>query len=132
MAKKRKTLESETKFVHLAGDLSQGAAIDKTSARERVLVPARRIDAGEIVFRVRAGMPEVNIAAGDFLIVERRETGHAATGELVVVMAGGRAFIGHWWAKHGERALLDDELAAVTGDGAMEILGAVTLILRWH
>jgi SOS-response transcriptional repressor LexA len=132
MAKKRKISEGQTKFVHLAGDLSQGAAIDRTSTRERVLVPARRIDAGEIVFRVRAGIPEINIVAGDLLIVERRETGHAATGELVVVMVHGRAFIGHWWLKHGERALLDDELAAVTDDEAMEILGAVTLILRWH
>ncbi|HEX3067325.1 MAG TPA: hypothetical protein VHX14_02035 [Thermoanaerobaculia bacterium] len=45
MAKKRKIPESQTKFVNLAGDLSQGEAIDKRSMRERVLVPANAIDA---------------------------------------------------------------------------------------
>jgi hypothetical protein len=132
MAKKRKTPESKTKFVHLAGDLSQGAAIDTTSASERVLIPERAIDVDEIVFRVREDIPEVFVQRGDLLIVERRKPDHAATGELVVVMAGDRAFIGHWWLKHGERTLLSDQLAAVTDYRAMEILGAVTVILRWH
>ena len=66
MAKRQESIK--TKFINLAGDLSQGAAIDRTSARERVLIPSGRIDIGEIVFRARADIPDIYIAAGDLLI----------------------------------------------------------------
>ena len=132
MVKKRKTPEGQTKFVHLAGDLSQGEAIDKTSTRERVLVPTSKIDLGEIVFRARAGIPDMYIEAGDLLIVERRERSQAAIGETVIVLVEDRAFIGHWWAKRGERALLGGGLALITEDKTMQILGALTVILRWQ
>ena len=128
--KKRKIPEGQTKFVNLAGDLSQGAAIDRTSAGERVLVPTSKIDDGEIVFRARAGIPDMYIEEDDLLIVERREPNQAATGDTVVVMVEDRAFIGHWWAKRGERTLLARGLVLVTEDATMQILGAVTVILR--
>jgi hypothetical protein len=51
---------------------------------------------------------------------------------LVIVLVDGRAFIGHWWAKCGERALLDGKLAPITEDRTMQILGAINLILRWR
>ncbi len=130
MTKRQESIK--TKFVNLAGDLSQGAAIDRTSARERVPIPSGRIDVGEIVFRARAGIPEIYIGAGDLLIVERRELDHAATGELVIVLADDRAFIGHWWAKCGERALLDGKLTPITEGRTMQILGAINFILRWR
>lgn len=132
MAKKGKISESKTKFVYLAGDLSQGAPINKTSARERIAVPASAIDVGDIVLRARADIPDIHIDAGDLLIVERRQPGRASTGELVIVLVNDRVFIGHWWAKHAKRALLDGELEPLTADGVMQILGAVTVILRWR
>jgi SOS-response transcriptional repressor LexA len=128
--KKRKIPEGQTKFVHLSGDLSQGAPIDNTSTRERVLVPTSKIDDGEIVFRARAHIPDMYINAGDLLIVEHRKPSQAATGETVIVMVEDRAFVGHWWAKRGERTLFAGGLALVTEDKAMQILGAVTVILR--
>jgi SOS-response transcriptional repressor LexA len=131
MEKNRKTPESKTKFVHLAGDVSQGAAIDKTSASERVLIPERAIDVNEIVFRAREDIPEIFVQRGDLLIVERRRPDHAATGELVVVLIGDRSFIGHWWTKRGARALLNDGLDPITEDRKMRIVGAITTILRW-
>ena len=130
MTKKRKISESKPKFVHLAGDLSQGAAIDKGSASERVPVPASAIEDGDVVFRARHDIPDIYIDAGDLLIVERREPGRASTGELVIVLVDDRAFIGHWWAKHGERTLLDGTLSPLAEGGAMQILGAVTLAVR--
>ncbi len=57
MAKKRKIPEGQTTFVNLAGDLSQGVPLNKTSTRERLVVPTSKIDVGEIVFRARAGIP---------------------------------------------------------------------------
>jgi hypothetical protein len=86
----------------------------------------------EIVFRARDDIPGMHINAGDLLIVERREASQAATGETVIVFVEERAFIGHWWIKHGERAVLDDGLVPLTGDGPMQIFGAVTVILRCH
>jgi SOS-response transcriptional repressor LexA len=132
MANKRKIPEGQTKFVNLAGDLSQGTAIDKNSARERVLVPTSKIEVGEAVYRAKADIPDMYIKAGDLLIVERREPSQAATGETVIVLVEDRAFIGHWWAKRGERALLARGLALITEDKTMQILGAVTVILRWQ
>jgi hypothetical protein len=128
MAGKQESIK--TKFVRLAGDVSQGAAIDRTSARERVLIPSSKIDVGEIVFRARDNIDGTDIEAGDLLIVEPRALSQAATGEFVLVLVNDRAFIGHWWEKHGERALMDSGLSLVTGHKSMRILGAVTLILR--
>jgi SOS-response transcriptional repressor LexA len=120
----------KTKFVRLAGDVSQGAAIDRTSSSERVLVPTSKIDVGEIILRARDDIDGSDIEAGDLLIVECREPGHAATGEFVVVLIADRAFIGHWWEKKGERALMDDKLHTITEDRTMRILGAITVIVR--
>jgi len=132
MTKKQKTPDSKTTFVHLAGDLSQGAAIDTSSASERVLIPERAIDVDEIVFRAREDIPEVFVQRGDLLIVERRKPESAATGESVVVLIGDRSFIGQWWTKHGERALLNDGLDSIIEDREMRILGAITTIVRWR
>ena len=118
------------KFVPLAGDLSQGATIDRASAGERVLIPASKIDVGEIVFRVRGDIGNIGILADDLLIVEQCKRGHAATAELVVVLVNGHAFIGHWWKKRGGRTLTDDGLAVIIEGEAMEILGAVNVIVR--
>ncbi|HXH90005.1 MAG TPA: hypothetical protein VNN25_00385 [Thermoanaerobaculia bacterium] len=127
-----KITSDKTKFVPLAGDLSQGAAINKTSASERVLIPESAIDVDDIVFRAREDIPAVFVQRGDLLIVERRKPDHAATGELVVVLIGDRSFIGHWWTKRGERALVNDGLDLVTEDKKMRIVGAITAILRWR
>ncbi|HXH91454.1 MAG TPA: hypothetical protein VNN25_07735 [Thermoanaerobaculia bacterium] len=128
----KKITSEKTKFVRLAGVLSQGAAIDKTSASERVLIPESAIDVDDIVFRAREDIPAVFVQRGDLLIVERRKPDHAATGELVVVLIGDRSFIGHWWTKRGERALVNDGLDLVTEDKKMRIIGAITAILRWR
>jgi SOS-response transcriptional repressor LexA len=119
-----------SKFVPIAGDLSQGAAIDRASAGERVLIPQNKIDVGEIIFRVRATIEECCLETDDLLIVEPRNAGHAASGELVVAIVEGRAFIGHWWEKRGTRALMDDDLAVIIEHKAIEILGAINLIVR--
>ncbi len=65
-------------------------------------------------------------------MVERRDPSQAATAETVIVLPEGRAFIGHWWAKLGDRALLARGLALITEEKTMQILGAVTTILRRH
>lgn len=121
---------NETTTVSLAGDVSQGVVIDRRSAGEPVMLPQSTIDAGDLVFRARSDIHAVGIDAGDLLIVEPRSRGHAATAELVIVTVDDRAFIGHWWNKRGRRALMDDELAPITDDAAMRILGAITLIVR--
>jgi hypothetical protein len=53
-----------------------------------------------------------------------------ATGELVFVTIETKAFIGRWWTKHGRRELLDDSLSLITDDERLEVIGAITVIMR--
>src|SRR5436190_11441028 len=101
-----------------------------TSSEERVMLPADRIDVGEIVFRIAAAISDVGLAAGDLLIVEPRANGGAATGEFVIATLGHDAFIGRYWKKHGARSLLDDAFHVIAQGPTLRVLGAVTLILR--
>jgi len=94
------------------------------------MLPAERIDVGEIVFRVAGDMPDVGLADRDLLIVEPRANGGAATGEFVIATLGHDAFIGRYWKKHGARSLLDDAFRAIAQGPELRVLGAVTLILR--
>jgi len=94
------------------------------------MLPAERIDVGEIVFQVARTVPAVGLAAGDLLIVEPRANGGAATGEFVIATLGHDAFIGRYWKKHGARSLLDDAFRVIAQGPELRVLGAVTLILR--
>lgn len=115
----------------LAGGLSQGAEIDASIATEQVSIPADKVDEGEAVFRVAAAnLHGFGIERDDILVVETRPDGHAATGELVLVMIEKKAFIGRWWTKHGRRELLDDVLSLISDDPRLEVIGAVTVVVR--
>jgi len=116
--------------VPLAGEVSQGGAIDRSSAGEPVVIQRSKIDPRELLFRMESGIRDLGIDAGDLLIVEPRNRGHAATSELVMVTVHDRVFIGRWWNKRGRRALLDSAFAVIAEDTAMRILGAITLIVR--
>jgi hypothetical protein len=41
-----------------------------------------------------------------------------------------RAFLGRWWAKHGDRMVLDNDFRSVVQAPEVQVLGAVTLIVR--
>jgi SOS-response transcriptional repressor LexA len=116
--------------VPLAGEIANGSPIDRASKGELVMIPKDRIDEGELVFRVRSPLPDLEIEPGDLLTVEPRNGGHAATGELVIVTVDERAFIGRWWNKRGYRALIDVSFAVITADKTMQLFGAITLIVR--
>lgn len=115
----------------LAGGVRQGAPIDTSMAGALVAVPQEKLDAGDLIFRVAtADLGELGIEHGDLLIVEPRPKGNAATGELVLVMLGERAFVGRWWAKQGRRALLDHALQPISEHHDLRVLGAVTVVVR--
>jgi SOS-response transcriptional repressor LexA len=116
--------------VPLAGEISNGSAIDRASVGELVMIPKDKVDEGELVFRVLSPLPNFEIETGDLLTVELRNDGHAATGELVIVIVDDCAFIGHWWNKRGYRALLDVSFAVITAEKHMRLFGAITLIVR--
>jgi len=117
--------------VHLDGTISQGKAIDTASAGELVPFPAElMMDHGEQLFRAASDIVHLGIIAGDLLVVEPRHSGHARTGEAVIVIAGGLAFAGRWWQKQGRRALVNDQLEAIAEGMEITVLGAITLILR--
>lgn len=115
----------------LAGEISQGSQIDAGAASEPLTIPADIIEEGEIVFRAaRSDLQEFGIECGDLLVVEQRPDGHAASAELVVAMIGDRAFVGHWWGKHGRRAVMGDLSSVVVEEHGLHIVGAITAIVR--
>lgn len=109
---------------------SQGRPLADSS--ETVTLPAEQIEPGDIVLRVADDIGNLDLRAGDLLIVARRATGRAATGEFVIVTLQHLTFVGRWWAKHGSRALVDDEFHVIANAPEMRVFGAVTLIARAH
>jgi hypothetical protein len=105
-------------------EIAQGAPI-RENAGEAYL-PSHLIEVDELVFRYRGSLASLGIECGDILIAEPRKT--AATGELIVVLQGGNAFLGHWWAKYGLRELRCDDDRTIKGK--LQIIGAVNLIVR--
>src|SRR5207248_2930681 len=98
---------------------------------EPLTIPADTIEEGEIVYRAaRADLQEFGIECGDLLIVEQRSDGRAASAELVVAMIGDRVFVGHWWGKHGRRAVMGDASSVVAEGRGLQIFGAITAIVR--
>jgi hypothetical protein len=91
-----------------------------------VLLPTKVIAAHELAYKFRGTVSDSGVEDGDILIAEPRKT--AATGELVVVLERGNAFLGHWWTKHGLRELRCDDDRTI--NGKLQIIGAVNLIVR--
>jgi hypothetical protein len=108
--------------------LSQGMPL--TQCEEQVTLPAERIEREEIVLRVAHDIWNLDVLAGDLLIVARRANGRAATGEFIVATLHDLTFVGRWWGKHGSRALLDDEFHVIVNAPELRVFGAVTLIAR--
>lgn len=115
----------------LAGEISQGLPIDGGVGGEPLTIPADIIEDEEIIFRAaRADLQEFGIECGDLLVVERRSDGRAASAELVVAMVGDGVFVGHWWGKHGRRAVMGDAYSVVVEERGLQVIGAITAIVR--
>jgi transcriptional regulator with XRE-family HTH domain len=119
--------------VKTAGEIRQGEAIDESKV-ERLALPRTLIEEGEVVFRARgSGMEDQNIHDGDLLVVELRPRGRAATGELVIGRIGELVYVGRWWQKHGQKALMSNGLSEVTmGRSArsLKIVAVINQIVR--
>ena len=114
--------------VKTAGELRQGQPIDE-SKKETVYVPKSLVEEGEIVFRARGKeLIDQGIADGDLLVVQLRQRGRAATGELVIGKIGDNCYVGRWWEKHGRKALMSDGLAEVTVGKSKRVLKVVAVI----
>jgi SOS-response transcriptional repressor LexA len=111
----------------------QGEPVNEKHS-EMVAMPAALIDKGEIVFRVRGDkLRDCGIEDGDLLIVQLRQKGRAATGELAIAKIGPNVFIGRWWQKHNRKALLTDaltEIALGKGKATIKIVAVVNAIVR--
>ena len=119
--------------VETAGEIRHGEAVDE-HATEKIALPRSVVEQGEIVFRARGdSMRDQGIEDGDLLVVENRPRGRASTGELVIGRIGRLVFIGRWWQKHGQKALMSNGLSEVTlGRSArsLKIVAAVNQIVR--
>ncbi|HEY2321480.1 MAG TPA: helix-turn-helix domain-containing protein [Thermoanaerobaculia bacterium] len=114
--------------VKTSGELRQGQPIDE-SKKETVHVPKSLVEEGEIVFRARGeDLEDQGIQDGDLLVVQLRQRGRAATGELVIGKIGDNCYVGRWWEKHGRKALMSDGLAEVTVGSAKRVLKVVAVI----
>lgn len=120
--------------VAIAGEIRQGEAVVELSG-ETAYLPSSVLEKGEVVFRARGdGMKEQGIEDGDLLVVELRQTGRAATGELVIGKVGELLYVGHWWQKHGHKAIMSDGPAELTTGGTskrtLKVLAAINAIIR--
>jgi transcriptional regulator with XRE-family HTH domain len=126
--------KSASNGVAIAGEIRQGEAVVELSG-ETAYLPASVLEKGEVVFRARGDkMRDQGIEDGDLLVVELRQTGRAATGELVIGKVGELLYVGHWWQKHGHKAIMSDGPAEVTTGGTskrtLKVLAAINAIIR--
>jgi SOS-response transcriptional repressor LexA len=119
--------------IETSGEIRHGEAVDE-GAREKVAMPKTVVEKDEIVFRARGdNMRDQGIEDGDLLVVENRPRGRASTGELVIGRIGRIVFVGRWWQKHGQKALLSNGLSEVTvGRSArsLRVVAAINQIVR--
>ena len=119
--------------VETAGEIRHGEAVDER-AKETIALPKSLVEQGEIVFRARGdALRDQGIEDGDLLVVETRPRGRASTGELVIGRIGRIVFVGRWWQKHGQKALLSNGLSEVTvGRSArsLRVVAAINQIVR--
>lgn len=119
--------------VETAGEIRHGSVVEE-ERREKVFLPPSLVEKGEIVFRARGdNMRDQGIEDGDLLVVELRPRGRAANGELVIGRIGRLVFVGRWWQKYGQKALMSNGLAEVTtGRSArsLKVVAAVNQVVR--
>jgi transcriptional regulator with XRE-family HTH domain len=120
--------------VAIAGEIRQGEAVVELSG-EHAPLPLSVVEKGEVVFRARGdAMRDQGIEDGDLLIVELRQTGRASSGELVIGKVGELLYVGHWWQKHGLKAIMTDGPSELTTGGtskkSLKVLAAITAIVR--
>ena len=119
--------------VKTAGEIRQAQPVDETR-QETLALPKSLVEEAEIVFRARGdAMRDHNIEDGDLLVVELRPRGRAATGELVIGKIGQTVFIGRWWQKHGQKALMTNGLSEVTvgrSTRSLKVVAAINQIIR--
>lgn len=119
--------------IETAGEIRHGEPIDE-SKKELVALPKSLVEQGEIVFRARGeNLRDQGIEDGDLLIVELRPRGRAATGELVIGKIGHQVFVGRWWQKHGQKALMSNGLSEVTvgrSTRSLKLVAAINQIVR--
>lgn len=123
----------ELASVSVSGEIRQGEPVRELNG-DKAALPASLIEKGEVVFRARGEkLRDHGIEDGDLLVVQLRQNGRAASGELVVAQVGEDLFIGRWWQKHGQKALMSDGLSEVTTGTAkktLKVLAAINQIVR--
>jgi len=119
--------------VRTAGELRHGTAVDE-SKTEPIVMPASIVEDGELLFRARGDeLRGHNIEDGDLLVVQLRTSGKAATGELAIGRIGDKVYVGRWWQKHGQKALMTDNLSEVTigpSKRSLKVMAVVNQIIR--
>jgi transcriptional regulator with XRE-family HTH domain len=119
--------------LEISGEIRQGQAVDET-VRDKIAIPRNLLDNGEIIFRFRGdGLADQGITDGDLLVVENRPRGRASNGELVIGRIGKQVWIGRWWQKHGQKALMSNGMSEVTTGRAtrsLKVVAAVNQIIR--
>lgn len=119
--------------VKIAGVIRQGEPIDESNP-ETIAMPGNLLEKNEIVFRAAGdALRDQGIENGDLLIVELRPRGRAATGELVIGRIGRIVFVGRWWQKHGQKALMSNGLSEVTvgrSPRTLKVMAVINQIVR--
>lgn len=125
--------------VKLSAEIAAGEPMHYVSDGENVLIPEDRAPRheNEKLVRVRGdSMVEHGLEDGDYLIVEMREGGVAATGDLVVAWYNGGCTVKRWVRKGGRKILQagnpERESFELTPDDDFRLIGIVRRRVRFE
>lgn len=114
--------------VRIRGAFSQGQPLDLTVDDEASMPRALLADDHYLVRVVSPGPDRVHVCEGDVLMIQK--TARVVSGQLVLVEADGRAYLGHWRASRERAALFDSEMRPIVDGPELHVHGIVTLIMR--
>jgi transcriptional regulator with XRE-family HTH domain len=121
--------------IKVTGHIRQGEPIDESKA-EMIAMPGNLMEQDEILFRASGdSLRDQGIDDGDLLVVELRPRGRAANGELVIGRIGRNVYVGRWWQKHGQKALMSNGLAEVTvgrSPRSLKVMAVINQIVRGY
>ncbi len=125
--------DADSSSIKISAELRQGEEVVELKG-DSAAIPSAMIEKGEIVFRARGDkLRHEGIEDGDLLIVQLRPRGRAANGELVIGKVGEQVFVGRWWQKNGNKALMSDgpsEITTGAGRRALKIVAVINAIVR--
>lgn len=123
--------------VRVYAEVAAGEPMDYSGADDTVIVPAMFApseERGEVLIRARGeSMLEFGIEDGDYVVVELRKGGVAASGEIVIAWFNNGLTIKRWIRRPGRKLLEAGNVRSVSYEiGPNDQYELVAIVRRWY